>query len=107
MPKPTRAEIEARRITRLALVDRDGEGCFFCHDTEAFLTIEHLLSRKFVVCNDLANLCLACEDCNNFLNHMPIVEKMKFYVTLSLRRVALSYPQVSTFKPCKDLEKIE
>ena len=60
------------------LAERDGARCFFC-ETEApaeELTIEHLLSFSHGGKDNLNNLCLACDDCQDKLGNLPVVQKI-------------------------------
>jgi 5-methylcytosine-specific restriction endonuclease McrA len=71
-----------RKTVEQLLIERDGNGCFFCSldfggGNEHRPTLEHLLSISDGGNNHLSNLCLAHEDCNKAAANLSIVEKVK------------------------------
>lgn len=72
--------VKAKKRKRKELIERDGCNCFFCgkETTEENRTIEHLLSVAHGGNNSLANLVLACHECNQNVGDMPIIEKVKY-----------------------------
>lgn len=61
-----------------ALMERDGDGCFFCRKPLAGdITIEHLVSRQKGGPDHQDNLALAHQRCNQDASHLPLVEKIK------------------------------
>lgn len=61
-----------------ALLDRDGDACFFCGTTMPGddMTIEHLLSLCHGGPNRLENMVLAHELCNQRADNLPVIEKI-------------------------------
>jgi hypothetical protein len=61
-----------------ALLERDGEMCFYCHiPLLEDCTLEHLLSKIHGGTNHIANLALAHQVCNRDASHLSVVEKVK------------------------------
>lgn len=64
---------------KAALMERDGENCFYCGlallvDTA---TIEHLVSRDKGGPDHMDNLVLVHEPCNRLADNLPLIEKLK------------------------------
>jgi len=71
-------DYETRTKQYLRLLDRDGEGCFYCGlPLGADNTIEHILSRSHGGPNHDENCALAHKDCNRAVDNLPVVAKMK------------------------------
>ncbi len=67
---------------RAKLIERDGTACFYCGK---FMfsndrTIEHLIPLTAGGKNGLANEVLAHSKCNNKMNSLPLIEKIKYAV---------------------------
>lgn len=82
---------------RKALLERDGDACFYCGEQMRFepsfrktwrgtefrvhpadeATIEHLLDKQHGGTDDLSNLVLSCKRCNNGRNYMTLEQKME------------------------------
>ncbi len=64
------------------LVERDGTCCFYCgEELQDDVTVEHLISLNRGGTNDLSNMVLAHEKCNNHVRNIPISEKVKFAIS--------------------------
>jgi len=72
--------LKEKREKLKLLIERDGLECFFCtkETTEDSRTIEHLLSVSSGGNNNMANLVLACKDCNIAVGDMPIIDKIRY-----------------------------
>ena len=77
--RPTGAD--AKRTLRQALVERDGDWCWYCQmgGGATDLTLEHILSIKHGGSNHIGNLALACVPCNTEVGSKPVVEKVAFH----------------------------
>lgn len=81
--KPYQANKISKRVKKnnvlYTLLQRDGYSCFYCAKTleEKDMTIEHLLSISMGGRNHLANLVVACTNCNNDAGHLTLIEKIK------------------------------
>lgn len=72
---------ERRSVLIRTLVQRDGDLCFYCGDPfsdEKPPTKEHLVSQTAGGPDHIANLFLACGDCNSRAGHCSAAEKIKF-----------------------------
>ena len=72
--------MKLKKRTLKSLIERDGVECFFCpkETTDDNRTIEHLLSVSNGGNTNLANLVIACKDCNVAVGEMPIIEKIRY-----------------------------
>jgi len=64
-----------------ALLQRDGDLCFFCAKPmpQDDMTVEHLVSFHKGGPNHMDNFALAHEECNKQADNIPLVEKIKVY----------------------------
>jgi 5-methylcytosine-specific restriction endonuclease McrA len=73
-------EVKGRRkdkATVQALLDRDGECCFFCDEPlEGDVTVEHLVAIAHGGPNHISNLFLAHQSCNSEAGHLSAPEKI-------------------------------
>lgn len=76
--------LKEKKKSLKSLIERDGIMCFFCGvDTiDENITIEHLLSTSNGGNNNMANLVIACKDCNSAVGEMPIVDKINYRDTV-------------------------
>jgi hypothetical protein len=71
------------KSTVAALIERDGDGCFFCDCALAGdLTVEHLVAVAHGGPNHISNLFLAHAGCNQAAGHLSAPEK----VALAMRQ---------------------
>lgn len=70
----------ALKALKSRLAARDGKQCFIHGEKLKFdqLTIEHLLSFGHGGSDNINNLCLACEPCNQAMGNMSVTQKMLF-----------------------------
>lgn len=65
-------------VTHRTLIDRDGEGCFFCaEEIQGDMTIEHLVPRAHGGPNHISNKFRACSPCNMQAGHKSAPEKIR------------------------------
>lgn len=65
------------RATVAALLERDGDNCFFCHRPLGDdITVEHLVAIAHGGPNHISNLFLAHLRCNQAAGHMSAAEKV-------------------------------
>jgi hypothetical protein len=73
-------EVRGRRkdkSTVAALLERDGDGCFFCGGPlEGDITVEHLVAVAHGGPNHVSNLFLAHGECNRAAGHLSAPEKI-------------------------------
>lgn len=61
------------------IIKRDGTACFYCGKLlNDDITLEHLIPLTAGGLNNLSNMVLAHENCNNKMNHKPLVEKVNY-----------------------------
>ena len=58
--------------TKDKLLKRDGKACFYCGGFMLKPTIEHLIAKSLGGSDDLSNLVLAHEGCNNDMGDLPL-----------------------------------
>lgn len=76
-----------------AILLRDGTKCFYCgEELGEDITIEHLIPLASGGSNSLSNMVLAHECCNQYVNTMPIYQKME--VAVSTRIAMLGQPGI-------------
>lgn len=82
--KPWNATVKHKRIQResieVKLLARDGNQCFYCREKftdDNPATLEHLLSVTHGGNNNINNLALAHESCNQEAGNLSIVDKIK------------------------------
>lgn len=71
----------AEKMKRLdELVERDGPDCFYCgvETDKETRSIEHILSVTHGGNNNLANLAIACRECNHTVGDMPVIDKVAY-----------------------------
>lgn len=75
--------------TRAALLERDGNLCFFCclEMNLEDMTVEHLVGRAKGGPDHQDNLVLAHESCNKSADNLPLIEKIKIHVFARRRMV--------------------
>lgn len=70
------------KSTVAALLNRDGDGCFFCGlALDGDITVEHLVARGHGGPNHISNLYLAHEPCNQAAGHMSAPEKIALAIS--------------------------
>jgi len=77
--KSTRHWLKGDPVRR-ALVERDGNECFYCgvsFDALWLPTIEHLVARIHKGPDHISNKFLACETCNTEAGHLSAPEKIR------------------------------
>ena len=74
----TVASVSKSTKVRRNLIERDGNGCWFCGEamTPFDTTIEHLIPKSKGGTNALANYALAHRQCNADAADLPLVEKI-------------------------------
>lgn len=71
-------QVSDSQITRHALLDRDGDHCWFCGDPMGKdCTIEHLVPKSAGGRNMLANYALAHAKCNHAAADLPLIQKIE------------------------------
>lgn len=74
-------------VTRQALLERDGDECWFCGlPVGEDATIEHLVPKSAGGGNKLANYALAHAACNHKAADMPLVQKIELRANLRAER---------------------
>lgn len=77
-------------VTHLTLLERDGEGCFFCFEEKpGLMTIEHLVPRAHGGPNHISNKFRACGSCNVGAGHKSAPEKIRLREANLVTRIAL------------------
>lgn len=76
--RPVRVERKKTYLKeKKAILKRDGTACFYCGGLlEDDITLEHLIPLTAGGLNNLSNMVLAHEQCNNKMNHKGLVEKV-------------------------------
>lgn len=71
---------QSLKAQKVKIAERDGKICFFHGEKLDYdkLTIEHLLEFSKGGSDHIANLALACEDCNKAVVGMSVTEKMLY-----------------------------
>ena len=60
------------------MIERDGTCCFYCgNEMGDDITVEHLIALSCGGKNDLSNMVLAHQKCNQEVRNLPISEKIK------------------------------
>jgi hypothetical protein len=79
--------------TRAALLERDGNLCFFCALEMPLddMTVEHLVGRAKGGPDHQDNLALAHEACNRFANNLPLMEKIKSHRSAWMARAQFGH----------------
>lgn len=85
-PKPTVENPAQQSLSakqRAKLIERDGDGCWFCGlPMGDDMTIEHLVPKSAGGGNKLANYALAHGACNRAAGNKPLVEKIEMRAAL-------------------------
>lgn len=82
-------------VTHRTLIQRDGEGCFFCFEEKpGQMTQEHLVPRAHGGPNHISNKFRACSPCNMRAGHLSAPEKIRIREAALLRR-ASAEPQTT------------
>lgn len=77
------------KATVAAVLERDGDGCFFCRKPLGDdITVEHLVPVSHGGPNHISNLFLAHGQCNNDAGHLSAPEKVARAISSSLALVA-------------------
>lgn len=80
---PIKMKRKSYRRQKGFLIDRDGDKCFFCGKLLSDdITVEHLISLSSGGKNELSNMVLAHEACNQKAGNKPIFEKVKIAIKL-------------------------
>ncbi len=65
-------------ITHRTLIQRDGDGCFYCFEEKTgFMSIEHLVARAHGGPPHISNKFRACTKCNEGAGHLSAPEKIR------------------------------
>ena len=78
-----------RHKKKAALLERDGNACFFClgpMEDEEEITIEHLVAKVRGGPDHTDNLALAHKACNQEANNLPLMEKIRRHVDAQKRK---------------------
>lgn len=76
-------------MTHRTLIERDGQGCFFCFEEKlGGMTVEHLVARAHGGPNHISNKFRACSPCNSKVGHLSAPEKIRIRETNLLARAA-------------------
>jgi len=77
-----------RHKKKAALMERDGNACFFCLRPmeEEEITIEHLVAKVRGGPDHTDNLALAHRRCNQGANNIPLMEKIKIHVQAQIKK---------------------
>ena len=68
-----------------ALIIRDGTKCFYCgKELEDDITLEHLIPLSMSGSNELYNMVLCHEKCNNSVNNLPLYKKVKHAINMRI-----------------------
>jgi 5-methylcytosine-specific restriction endonuclease McrA len=69
------------KYEKIVILKRDGHDCFYCgRDLGEDITLEHLIALVSGGANELSNMVLAHEKCNQIMSHKPIVEKVAYAI---------------------------
>jgi hypothetical protein len=73
---------------RAALVERDGDACFFCGMImpREDMTIEHLVAKNKGGPDHTDNLVLAHEKCNQSAGAAPLIDKIRIHVQMQIKK---------------------
>lgn len=64
------------------LLERDGTRCFYCGlEMEDDITVEHLIALSCGGKNNLSNMVLTHEECNQAVHNLPISEKVNIAIS--------------------------
>ena len=78
------------------LIKRDGCQCFYCGNPLLDdITLEHLISLTSGGLNNLSNMVLAHESCNNFMGHKPLVEKVNYALRIRMEKLKTSINEIN------------
>lgn len=87
-PEPRRTGAKGSAV-RAKLLERDGDGCWFCGASLGEdATIEHLVPRSAGGGNKLANYALAHARCNHLAADKPLIEKIELRAKLRAEKVS-------------------
>jgi 5-methylcytosine-specific restriction endonuclease McrA len=76
-------------VIHRTLIERDGEGCFYCfEEVPGLMTQEHLVARAHGGPNHISNKFRACRPCNEAAGHLSAPEKIRIREVALLRRAA-------------------
>lgn len=76
-------------VMHRTLIERDGEGCFYCGDEKpGEMTVEHLVARAHGGPNHISNKFRADRKCNEEAGHLSAPEKIRIRETNLLARAA-------------------
>lgn len=73
---------------KAALLERDGDACFFCQRpmAEEDITVEHLVAKVRGGPDHTDNLALAHKRCNQGANNIPLMEKIRRHVAAQIEK---------------------
>lgn len=79
---------QVKDVTKRTLLERDGDGCFYCWTPmpPEDISIEHLLSLTQGGNSHVANLALAHVECNQQAAHLSVMEKIKLREARRIQR---------------------
>lgn len=95
-----------KKRLRKAVLERDGDRCFYCHDTMGEdQTLEHLVAVKHGGKNSAANLVLAHALCNERMGSRPVIEKIRYRESRTERWHAVILEPPKSLLPitCRDM----
>jgi hypothetical protein len=80
VPRTQELDRSAKGPLLEALIARDGLTCCYCRVSlrNRAISLEHFVAQSCQGPHHMANLALACTDCNEKVGHKPVVEKMRF-----------------------------
>lgn len=71
-----------------AIIKRDGQACFCCGDLLGDdITLEHLIPLNQGGQNNLYNMVLMHEECNNKMSHLPIYKKVNLILKTRTEKI--------------------
>jgi hypothetical protein len=77
-----------RHRKKAALMERDGNACFFClrpMETEEDITVEHLVAKLRGGPDHTDNMALAHRRCNQQANNAPLMDKIRIHVAAQIK----------------------
>lgn len=71
------------------ILKRDGRACFYCGKLmiSKDITLEHLIPLSMGGKNELSNMVLCHEDCNNEVGNMPVYKKVDLAIKKRVERI--------------------
>lgn len=71
------------------ILERDGKACFYCGELMKVkdISLEHLIPLSMGGKNELSNMVLCHESCNNEVGNMPIYKKVDFAIKKRVEKI--------------------